>query len=149
MLQYQALLRPAADSAPNESGYVVTFPDFDWGVTQGDTEQEAMEMAADALGLMIDHIIKSGEPLPVPGKRRGRQYRTVRLSALHTAKAELYSAFLASGIRKTELARRLGIPKANVARLFDLKHQSRLDQIEAAFHAVGKEVEITVRNAAA
>jgi len=47
-------------------------------------------------------------------------------------------AFLASGIRKAELARRLGIPKTTVDRLFDLDRHTRLDQIEAAFAALGK-----------
>ena len=47
-----------------------------------------------------------------------------------------------------DLAKRLGIPKTNVDRLFDLRHQSRLDQIEAAFRALGKQLSIEVRDAA-
>ena len=72
----------------------------------------------------------------------------IRLAALHAAKTELYMAFDGSGMRKAELARRMGISKVNVDRLFDLKHHSRLDQIEAAFHALGKELAIEVRDAA-
>ena len=64
MLQYQARFEPAA-----EGGYVVTFPDFDWGVTQGDTKEEASEMAADALGMIIGHYIRESKPLPVPRLR--------------------------------------------------------------------------------
>ena len=143
MLQYQARFEPAA-----EGGYVVTFPDFDWGVTQGDTKEKAREMAADALGMIIGHYIREGKPLPVPRKRRGRQYHTVRLPALLEAKAALYTAFRASGIRKVELARRLGIPRMNVDRLFNPKRRSHFELIEAAFHAIGKELEITVRDAA-
>jgi antitoxin HicB len=71
-----------------------------------------------------------------------------RLPALHSAKAELYMAFDASGIRKTEMAHRMGISKVNVDRLFDLTHHSRLDQIEAAFRALGKELAIEIRDAA-
>ena len=143
MLEYQAHFEPAP-----EGGFVVTFPDFDWGVTQGENEQEAREMAADALELMIAHMIAAGERLPEPGKRRGRKFRTIQLPALVAAKAELYRAFLKSGIRKTDLAQRLGIPKSNIDRLFDLKHQSRLGQIEAAFGAIGKKLEITIHDAA-
>lgn len=143
MLQYQALFEPA-----EEGGFVVTFPDFDWGITQGDAEAEAMEMAADALSMVIEDHIAKGQPLPAAGKHRGAKYRIVRLPALQAAKAELYSAFLESGIRKMELARRLGIPRANVDRLFNLRHHSRLDQIEAALKAVGKELKLTVRDAA-
>ena len=57
-------------------------------------------------------------------------------------------AFDASGIRKAEMARRMGISKVNVDRLFDLTHYSRLDQIEAAFRALGKELAIEIRDAA-
>ena len=50
--------------------------------------------------------------------------------------------------RKTEMARRMGISKVNVDRLFDLTHHSRLDRIEAAFQALGKELAIEIRDAA-
>lgn len=143
MLQYQAFFEPAP-----EGGFVITFPDFAWGITQADTEEEAMEMAADALSMVIEDYVLKNLPLPVAGKHRGDKYRTVRLPALQTAKAELYAAFRASGMRKAELARRLGIPRANVDRLFNLRHHSRLDQIEAALKAVGKELDVTVRDAA-
>jgi antitoxin HicB len=142
-MNYQALFEPA-----EEGGFVVTFPGFEFGVTQGDTEEEALEMAADALALVIESYIEQGKPLPKPSQYRGRKYRTVRLPAMQAMKAELYREFLASGMRKVDLARRLGIPKTVVDRLFDLNHHSRLDQIEAAFRALGKELAIEVRGAA-
>jgi antitoxin HicB len=61
---------------------------------------------------------------------------------------ELYDAFLASGMRKAELARRLGSPKSNLDRLFDLNHHSRLDQLEAAFAALNKKLRIDIEDAA-
>ena len=141
MLKYQALF----EAAP-EGGFVVTFPDFEWGVTQGDSDQEAQDMAADALSMVIGHYIAETRPLPVPHLRRGKRYRSVRLPALIAAKAELYRAFCAAGITKAELGRRLAIPRMNVDRLFDPKHSSRLDLIEAALHALGKELDITVHS---
>jgi antitoxin HicB len=47
-MEYPAIFEPA-----EEGGFIVRFPDFDWGVTQGDTPQEAEEMAADAIRTMI------------------------------------------------------------------------------------------------
>jgi len=143
MNEYLALFEPA-----EEGGFVVTFPDFDWGVTQGDTDEEAVEMAIDALEMIVADHIEKGQPLPRTSKLRGRKYRLIALPALSAMKAELYRAFRESGIRKADLARRLGIPTANVDRLFDLKHSSRIDQIEAAFKAVGKELTIGIRDAA-
>ena len=142
-MEYPALFEPA-----KEGGFVITFPDFDWGVTQGDTEQEGVEMAADALSTMIREHIRKGEDIPSPSKPRGRKYRMIRLPVLHGLKAELYTAFSASGISKAEFARRLGIPKTVVDRLFDLDNHTRLSQLEAAFAALGKRVDVSVRDAA-
>ena len=72
----------------------------------------------------------------------------IHIATLDAAKTELYWAFQASGLRKVDLARRLGIPKTTVDRLFELDHHSRLDQIEAAFAALGKRLAVAVQDAA-
>src|SRR2546421_12795240 len=97
VLSYPALFDPA-----EEGGFVVTFPDFTWGVTQGDTEEEATEMAADALGMIIGDHIERGHDLPRPSRPRGRKYRMIQLPALQSMKAELYTAFRASGLKKSD-----------------------------------------------
>jgi antitoxin HicB len=142
-MEYPVKLEPA-----DEGGFIVTFPDFDWGITQGDSREDALAMAADALYTMIRELMRRAEPIPRPSKPGGRKYHFIRLPALQAAKIELYRQFLALGMRKSELARRLGIPKTVVDRLFDLDHHSRLDQIEAAFQALGKRLTIEVRGAA-
>jgi antitoxin HicB len=142
-MEYPAIFEPA-----EEGGFVITLPDFGWGISQGDTEEESRKMATALLQTVVqEHIRKSAE-LPRASKPRGRKYRMIRLPALQTAKAELYREFLRSGIRKAELARRLDIPKTVVDRLFDLNHKSRLEQIEAAFRALGKELQIHIADAA-
>ena len=143
MVTYPALFEPA-----REGGYVVKFPDFAWGVTQGDDEREALEMAVDALRILLAEQIKDGAKIPAPSKHRGRSYRMVSLPVLQSAKVELYKAFRSSGIRKSELAERLGLAKSNIDRLFDLNHASRMDQIEAAFRVLNKRLLVTVANAA-
>jgi len=144
MLEINALFEPDTE----KGGFVVTFPDFPWGVTQGETEEEATEMAVDAIGLVIGELIKRGEEIPRQSKVRGRKYRAICLPTLQTAKAELYIAFHGSGIRKAELARRLGIPKTTIDRLFDFSRHTRLDQLEAAFHVLGKRLSVEVQEAA-
>lgn len=144
MLQYPALFELDREAG----GYVVTFPDFSFGATQGETLEEAMVMAADLLKILIADCIESNLDLPRPSKRRGRHYRLVSLPALQDAKAMLYQAWRASGLRKADLARRLGIPKSNIDRLFDLDHHSRLEQLEGAFGALHRKVVIEVRTTA-
>lgn len=144
MEPYLALFEPDRKAG----GYVVTFPDFGYGVTQGETDEEAMEMAQDLLMLTIGDYIRECRPLPVPKRHRGSKFRPVPLPALQAAKVDLYVAFLESGLRKAEFARRIGIPKTHIERLFSLRHHSRLDQIEAAFAALGKRLHVEARNPA-
>jgi antitoxin HicB len=142
-MKYPARFEPA-----EEGGFVISFPDWDWGVTQGENEADARDMAEDALVTMIAHCIRHGKPVPSPSQRKGRKYRMIELPAIVALKTEMYMAFQASGITKTSLAQKLGIPKSTVDRLFDFKNHTRLEQIEAAFRALGKELLIDVRDAA-
>jgi len=144
MESYWALFEPDQKAG----GYVVTFPDFGYGVTQGETDSEAMEMAQDLLMLTIADYIRESKPLPKPKRHRGSRIRPITLPALQAAKVDLYGAFLESGLKKADFARRIGIPKTHVERLFSLRHHSRLDRIEAAFAALGKHLHVEARSAA-
>jgi len=144
MEPYLALFEPDRKTG----GYVVTFSDFGYGVTQGETEEEALEMAQDLLMLTIGDFIRESKPLPAPQRHRGSRFRPVALPALQAAKVDLYKAFLESDLKKAEFARRIGIHKTHVDRLFSLRHHSRLDQIEKSFAALGKRLHVEARDAA-
>jgi antitoxin HicB len=144
MESYLALFEPDRKAG----GYTVTFPDFGYGATQGETDEEAMEMAQDLLMLTISDFIREGKFLPPPAHHRAARFRPVPLPALQSAKVDLYAAFLKSGLKKAEFARRIGIPKTHIDRLFSLRHRSRLDQVEAALTALGKYLHVEVRDAA-
>ena len=144
MEPYQALFEPD----PKAGGYVVTFPDFGNGVTQGETDEEAMEMAQDVLTLTIGDYMRESKRLPTPRRHHGSKFRSVVLPALQAAKVDLCGTFLESGLKKAELARQIGIPKTHIERLFSLRHHSRLNRIEAAFAALGKRLHVEARNAA-
>ncbi|MBZ0093468.1 MAG: hypothetical protein K8F27_14760 [Sulfuricellaceae bacterium] len=68
----------------------------------------------------------------------------VRLSALECTQLGIYREMLAQGVRKAELARRLGWHLPQMDRLLDLNHASRLDQMEAAARALGKQLEVAL-----
>ncbi len=142
-MKYPAVFEPV-----DGGKILVTFPDVDEALSQGDNEQDALEMAEDALVTMFAYYIRRGLPVPHPSRPKGKKYRMIELPAMISLKVELYMAFLASGMRKAELARRLDIPKTTIDRLFDFKNHTRLDQIEAAFSVLGKRVAIDVRDAA-
>jgi len=58
------------------------------------------------------------------------------------AKLRLYEAMLTQGIRKSELARRLGWHMPQVDRVLDLEHVSKMPQIEQAASALGIHMEL-------
>jgi antitoxin HicB len=51
---------------PDTGGYVVTFPDVPEAMTQGDSYDEAMEMAKDVLESSVEIYIEKGQPFPMP-----------------------------------------------------------------------------------
>jgi len=128
---------------PDEGTVLVTFPDVPEAITFGADEDEALLQAVDALETALSFYVEARKPLPVASKPK-RGQRTVRPSALEGAKLGVYQAMMEQGIKKAELARRLGWHMPQVDRLFDLRHASRLDQIEAAARALGRHLDVRI-----
>ena len=137
MLDYPVIL------TPDEGTVLVTFPDVPEAITFGMDEDEALLHAIDALESALSFYVQARKPLPVASRPK-RGQRTVRPSALEGAKLGVYQAMTEQGIKKAELARRLGWHMPQVDRLFDLHHASRLDQIEAAARVLGRHLEVRV-----
>lgn len=57
---------PAVFTPEAEGGYSVRFPDIDGCFTDGNSLVEAMEMAEDALALMLYEYEAEGKPIPAP-----------------------------------------------------------------------------------
>lgn len=133
---------PAILEAQPEGGFVATFPDVPEAITQGEDEDEALVYAVDALETALSFYVDARKPLPIPSAAEGRPM--VRPSALECAKLGVYQAMMEQGLRKTDLAHRLGWHLPQVDRLFDLKHTSRFDQIELAARALGRHIEVRV-----
>ena len=126
---------------------MVFFPDVPGAITFGDDEDEALMRAVDALETMFIAYIGGRQDIPKPSRsRKGQQ--TVTLPTLSAAKVSLYQTMREQGVRKAELARRLHRDFRQIDRLLDLRHHSRLDQIDAALAALGKRLEIGLRDAA-
>ena len=137
MFDFPVTLTPDGDTV------LVSFPDVPEAITFGADEEEALLHAVDALETALSFYVESRKPLPRPSKPR-RGQRTVRPSALEGAKLGVYQAMTEQGVRKAELARRLGWHLPQVDRLLDLHHASKLEQIEAAARALGRRLEVRV-----
>ena len=132
---------------PDDNGtLLVACPDLPEVTTYGDDEEDALQRACDAIEEALAARIAHREDVPAPSPARGR--RVVALPALTAAKVELYRTARAQGVTKAELVRRLGAHGPQVDRIFDLRHASKIDQIDRAFRAMGKRLEIAVRDAA-
>ncbi|MEG6509469.1 type II toxin-antitoxin system HicB family antitoxin [Methyloligella sp. 2.7D] len=140
MLEYRIEL------APDDNGtLLVTCPQIPMVATFGESEADARQHAVDAIETALASLIDDGEEIPVPDGSAGP---AVRLPLLTTLKVQLYWALRSAGITRAELARRLGWNRESVDRLFRLDHRSRLEQLEAAFGALGRIVDLQVRDAA-
>jgi antitoxin HicB len=117
----------------------VSFPDFPEAHTFGVDKDDAMKRAQSALVTIVDEYVKRWRAIPSPSAGRTR----VALPALTAAKVLLYTLMQRDEITKAELARRLQWHPPQVDRLFDVFHQSRLDQLEQAFNALGQQLVVT------
>jgi antitoxin HicB len=137
---------PATVTRDDNGTWLVTFPDIA-GVTYGDTIEEALVHASDALATMLEAYIKDRRPIPPPSTRRTR-YR-VPVPALVEAKVRLYQLMQTAKVGKAELGRRLQWHPPQVDRLLAMTHASQLDQLDAAFHVFGKRLVVDVEDAPA
>lgn len=131
------------DLSPDDNDtLLVRCPAFPELVTFGDDEADARLHARDALEEAIAARIAEGRDIPAPDAAAGDGVSVPLLSGL---KALLYIQVRAEGITRAELQRRLGWPhRESVDRLFNLNHASRLDQMEAAFGALGRRVDVAL-----
>ena len=125
---------------------LVTSPDFPELATFGGDEADALLHAVDALSVMAAQYMRRGLPIPSGSPAQGRP--TAALPALVALKVALYTALRESGLSKSELARMLGVDVRQVRRLLDPLISTRLEELERALAALGKRLEIQVRDAA-
>ncbi|WP_447875357.1 type II toxin-antitoxin system HicB family antitoxin [Serratia fonticola] len=124
----------------DETGWCVSFPDIPEALTGGDTREEALSLAQDALVTAFDFYFEDRRPVPMPSAD-GEEFIDVPASV--AAKVLLLNAMIATGTTPAELARRLGTRPQEVNRIVTLNHATKIDTIEAALKALGKRLEIT------
>ncbi len=141
MFEYPVKITHTRDAG--ERGYTITFPDIPEAITEGDTLAEALEHAIDAVETALSFYVEEGKDLPIPSPARGR--RTVRPRLIGLLKLAIYSEMRAKKVRKVDLKARVGTTNAGIDRLLDLTHDSRLDLLESALRALGKDVDLQLR----
>ncbi len=142
MLRYRLHLEP-----DDNDTVLVTSPDLPI-VTYGTDRAEALRNAAEAIDVVIESMMSAREDIPVPvfDDEIGVPFRAVSLQT--ELKVRLHQAMMAAGLTRADIVRRLGWNRESVDRLFRLDHNSRIEQIDQAFAALGRIVSIEVRAAA-
>lgn len=121
----------------------ISCPDVPEMSSAGDTVEEALFDAVDAMESALSFYIDQKIAIPVPAMRLADQ-PVVRLPALTAAKAALWNTMVEQKVSKTEMARRLGVNRPQVDRLVDLLHRSKIEQVEHALHVLGQRIELAV-----
>ena len=132
------LAYPITLIADDNDTVMATAPDFPELATFGDDREEAMARARDALEEAISARIHARQDVPAPGRGSPR----AALPTLTAVKLILYQGMRDQRIGKAELARRLGWHLPQVDRVLDIRHHSRLDQMDAALDAIGRRLHV-------
>lgn len=128
---------------PDTGGYVITFRDIPEAITQGDDEADAFAMAKDALLTSMDFYFEQNRQVPMPSKAQPGE-RIIPLPTSVAAKVLLLNEMLAQQVIPAELARRMGTTRQEVNRLIDLEHTTRIDRIEDALGALGRDLQLKI-----
>jgi antitoxin HicB len=120
---------------------LIQYPDLPEGASVSEGEHDLQANAAEGLEAVLQLYIDARRPIPLP---EAVGDGGVTLGALDTAKVFLSNEMVRQGVRKTELARRLGIHNPQVDRLLDLTHSSKLEAVEAAFRELGRRLDISI-----
>lgn len=136
---YAVKLTPDKD----DGGYVVTFRDLPEAITQGETIDEALAEAADALEEAIAARIDDSREIPVPSATK-RGERTVSVPPSMALKAAVYLAVREAGISNSELARRMKLDEKEARRILDPHHPTKLPRIEEALSVLGRHVKLVL-----
>ena len=138
---------PAEIERDEDGRYVVAFPDFGWGATDGATRDEALAEAKDLLRELIATTIREGGDLPEPS-RVGREQPLVVPPVQIALKAALYQAYRQAGISQRHFARDLDVAESEVRRMLNPEHSTKAATIDRALRRLGKRVTVTVGEAA-
>lgn len=132
---------------PDDNGTLLaTCPLLPEVTTFGADRTDALRHAAEAIEEAVAARLSRWEDIPVADPAEVTE--GVRLPLSASMKVLLFLVCRGQGVTRAELARRLGWHREQVDRLFRIDHNSRIDQLEAAFNAAGEPFEQAIKRAA-
>ena len=98
------------------------------------------------LEIVFEAAINDGVDVTNPSKPKSGQHVAYPPSLTH-AKYLLNNESREQGKRRIDLARDMNVKPPQVDRIFDIKHKSRLDQLDDMAHALGKRLVVSLEDA--
>lgn len=126
-----------------EGGFVLTFRDVPEIVSEIWSIDELEKTGADALITGADMYYETKQMFPEPSALQENEV-LVSLPISAVVKILLHNAMLLANIRPSDLAKRMGKLPQEVNRIIDLKHKTKIDTIQDAFKAIGKDLNVSI-----
>jgi antitoxin HicB len=137
---------------PDDNGtFLVTCPVLPEVTTFGETTRDATSNAIGAIEEALAARMDAWREVPPleASSQPGEQDLFAPLSSQTIAKVLLLQRLHQLGLTRAELQRRMNVHREQVDRLFRLDHASQLNQLDAAFRALGSVLSLSVEQTAA
>lgn len=128
---------------PDGDGFLAKFRDIPEALTGGDTYEETIELAQDALISAMDFYFEDKRKVPAPTALQDGEV-AIDLPMSLAAKVLLLNEMLEQNIRPALLASKLHTTRQEVNRLTNLHHQTKIDNVANALKVLGKELTLHV-----
>jgi len=126
----------------------VTFPQAPGCSTFGETYEEMLAMAQEALEGWLESWLVTGDVPPEPkpvSVRRGQRAIVVQVPAELAAAIAIRRARNAAGLTQARLAKLAGMTQPNIARMESGRANPSIANVAKVFHAMGSVMEISSR----
>lgn len=132
------------DLLVEDDGVTVTFPDIPECITCGDTVEEALFHAIDALEtVLFEMYIEEDRMLPIPSELKKDQH-SVTLNMQCCLKLHLYQTMKLKNVKLSYLAKEMNMPWNNAKRMLNRRYNAKMDKYETALQVLGAKPEVTL-----
>lgn len=128
---------------PDGDAFVITSRDLPELNSVGYSFEDALTQALDGIETAFMIYMEDRKAIPLPSAAEAGEH-LIALPVLVASKVQLYNEMLDQNVTKAELARRLGWIQKQADRLLSLKHSTKIESLENAFNALGKEIDVVI-----
>lgn len=121
---------------------VISFRDIPEAITQVDQSEDLNEWARDALITAISMYFDDGNLIP-PASKPKKGEVVIDLQPSLVAKIILHNTMIENRQRQADIARVMGIPTSEVARIVNPKYKTKIDTLANAIQAAGGKLILT------